>query len=222
MGQCFGKKSEPVQTPQDRDREPRHEREVAAPAKSRESKSPKSTKPSVADQAKKSTKSEPKEGGRDVDAEERLHQETDELYQKHEAIIKQHADERARCFDESQKAFKAGDKARAKELSDQGKAAGAAMEKAREEQGAALFRMRNSKLEKNTIDLHGLQLEFAMRKVESFLDKQAKPGAELLIITGAGNHSADKAKIKPAVHKTLKERKLKYEEVNNGSVKVSC
>mmetsp|Transcript_14740 Transcript_14740/g.37491 ORF Transcript_14740/g.37491 Transcript_14740/m.37491 type:complete len:97 (+) Transcript_14740:214-504(+) len=96
------------------------------------------------------------------------------------------------------------------------------MEKAREEQGAALFRMRNSKLEKNTIDLHGLQLEFAMRKVESFLDKQAKPGAELLIITGAGNHSADKAKIKPAVHKTLKERKLKYEEVNNGSVKVSC
>jgi Smr domain/Domain of unknown function (DUF1771) len=123
---------------------------------------------------------------------------------------------------ESQKAFKAGDKGRAKELSEQGKAAGARMEKARDDQGNALFKMRNSKLDKHTIDLHGLQLEFAKGKLEAFLDKQAKSDAELLIITGAGNHSADKAKIKPEVHRMLKERKLKYEEVNNGSVRVTC
>jgi ferredoxin len=84
MGQCFAKgdkKSAPA------------EKEANKKVHQKEARS---SKPRAADQAKQSTKKEKPSG---VAVEGQLHEDTATLYQKHETIIKKHADERARCFD---------------------------------------------------------------------------------------------------------------------------
>lgn len=63
-----------------------------------------------------------------------------------------------------------------------------------------IFQYRNSLVPANTIDLHGLQVEYAIERFRAFLDKCKKNHVTpFIVITGAGNHSADKAQIKPKV-----------------------
>jgi DNA-nicking Smr family endonuclease len=72
------------------------------------------------------------------------------------------------------------------------------------------------------MDLHGQLVAEAMQFVEKRIEKLKGTGATLDIITGAGNHSDEKgAKIKPAVVKYLGEQALKYEEINNGTLRVT-
>lgn len=157
-------------------------------------------------------------------SEEAIHQETDRIYKEMMEEVDKHAKARGECFDKSKEAFANGDKALAKQLSDQGKAEGALMEEAREKGHERIFAYRNSHLKPSEIDLHGLQLEFAMKKAEQFVDNaKAKGISPILIITGAGNHSAkDKGPlIKPEVQKMVKSKGYAFEEVNNGSISVT-
>lgn len=84
-----------------------------------------------------------------------------------------------------------------------------------------IFEYRQSLVDSETIDLHGLQVEFAMEKVQEFVGqmKQSKT-SPFTIITGAGNHSKDKALIKPKVQDYVKEQGCTFEEINNGSISV--
>ena len=80
----------------------------------------------------------------------------------------------------------------------------------------------NAKHDDNTIDLHGQLVAEALQFVVERVEKLKGTGASLDIITGAGNHSDEKgAKIKPAVVKYLGEQLLNYEEINNGTLRVS-
>lgn len=123
----------------------------------------------------------------------------------------EHAQKRGELLSQSQAAWNSGDKAAAKVLSEQGKAEGAAMEKANAEAAELYFNDNNKKHDEGTIDLHGLYVEEAIDRLEQRLTSCQKNGrAQLIIIFGKGNHSKDGVrKIKPAVEKIMAQYKLR-------------
>ncbi|KAI9068060.1 DUF1771-domain-containing protein [Trametes sanguinea] len=76
-------------------------------------------------------------------------------------------DEMARCFDEAHRAYESGDGARAKELSNKGKAAQQEMERLNEQAAEWIFRENNTDSGPGEVDLHGLYVKEAIR----FTDK---------------------------------------------------
>jgi Domain of unknown function (DUF1771) len=152
--------------------------------------------------------------------QEQQHNETDADYRKYHAKADAHAKRRAELFEEANAAHKAGDGARAKKLSEQAKSEGELMEKANREASDKTFANRNRDNAKDTIDLHGQQLKPALAIIERHLDA-GKKGQTLTVIYGAGNHSAGAAKIKNGALKMFRQRKLKFEELNNGSAKIT-
>eukprot|EP00008_Paramoeba_atlantica_P010161 CAMPEP_0201489520 /NCGR_PEP_ID=MMETSP0151_2-20130828/22854_1 /ASSEMBLY_ACC=CAM_ASM_000257 /TAXON_ID=200890 /ORGANISM="Paramoeba atlantica, Strain 621/1 / CCAP 1560/9" /LENGTH=241 /DNA_ID=CAMNT_0047875139 /DNA_START=20 /DNA_END=742 /DNA_ORIENTATION=- len=155
---------------------------------------------------KKEDKKREKEYEKKKEGEEKVSQATGAKYQKEQKKVDALCAERAELFEKAEKAFKSGDKATAKELSAKGNALAPKIEEAKERAGNVLFSDRNPKgVSGKNIDLHGLQVEFAMKKVEEFLSKAKKKNLkDAEIITGAGNHSTGgNAKIKPEVEKYL-------------------
>jgi DNA-nicking Smr family endonuclease len=71
-----------------------------------------------------------------------------------------------------------------------------------------------------TIDLHGLYVEEAVGFVKERLESLKNSGKTLSIITGAGNHSKDKALIKPKIFDMIKQFGYTYTEVNEGTIDV--
>jgi DNA-nicking Smr family endonuclease len=123
-----------------------------------------------------------------------------------------HAENRARLFNESQKAFNSGDKAGAKRLSDEAKAEGSHMDRCNQEAANIYFNGNNRDrgLGLDTIDLHGLFVEEAIERVERRLkEARAAKLTRLVVITGRGNHSPDHIpKIKPALEKLVRQERL--------------
>lgn len=74
------------------------------------------------------------------------------------AEAQKYAEERGELLGESKKAFESGDKAKAKELSEKGKAAGKKMEEANKKAAAVILKHRNDGHGENYLDLHGLYL----------------------------------------------------------------
>ncbi|KAF6212333.1 hypothetical protein GE061_012855 [Apolygus lucorum] len=77
-----------------------------------------------------------------------------------------------------------------------------------------------------TLDLHFLSVSDAVHVLDLFLDEGIRRLStrkrEIFIITGRGLHSADgKSKIKPAIKQRLKQRGLKFNEVNPGMLKTA-
>ena len=71
------------------------------------------------------------------------------------------------------------------------------------------------------MDFHGLRKAEAIAVLEKRLDKLLgkKAKGELELIPGAGNHSGGGgAVLKPAIVKVLREKKIKFEEKNKGSI----
>mmetsp|Transcript_11625 Transcript_11625/g.17615 ORF Transcript_11625/g.17615 Transcript_11625/m.17615 type:complete len:251 (-) Transcript_11625:75-827(-) len=175
------------------------------------------------DKKKKDEKRE-KEHKKKKEGEEKQSQKTGKKYDKEQEKVDKLAAERAKYFEMSKKAYDAGDKEKAKEYSDKGKEITTKMEKAKQEGNDKLFKSRNSKgLNSPTIDLHGLQVEYAIAKLDEYLAHSKKKGLkEVEVITGAGNHSGPEgAKIKPEVEKHLKSKKYKFAAEKNGSYKVT-
>eukprot|EP01090_Pellita_catalonica_P001693 TRINITY_DN1144_c0_g2_i1.p1 TRINITY_DN1144_c0_g2~~TRINITY_DN1144_c0_g2_i1.p1 ORF type:complete len:180 (+),score=38.45 TRINITY_DN1144_c0_g2_i1:36-542(+) len=132
---------------------------------------------------------------------------------------------RNQAYADSQAAYKRGDKALAKELSDKGKQYQKDMEDAHRKAANAIFKSKNSDRGVGEIDLHGLRKEEAIERLEKRLKKcELMRQRKLVIITGKGIHSNKKkgAVIKPVVKKYLAQKKYEYtiKDRNDGCIVV--
>eukprot|EP01133_Synstelium_polycarpum_P015077 gene15077-17849_t len=154
---------------------------------------------------------------------EEVSQKINAVYKKSQAEVDAIATKRSQLFDQAEKEYNSGNKDRARELREQAKEQTSAMEAAQKKATRTIFNYTNEKLDKFTIDLHGLKAKDAIEMLDERLGElKGQTGKQFTIITGAGNHSDDSGpKIKPLVHQTLKDRSIKYSEVNNGSIQIT-
>jgi DNA-nicking Smr family endonuclease len=122
-----------------------------------------------------------------------------------------HAKRRGELLAQSQAAWNAGDKAAAKKLSEEGKAAGAAMDAANARAAEAYFAANNRGKPLTEIDLHGLHVSEALDRVEQRLKQcEARGEKQLIVIVGRGNHSAGGVqKVKPAMEQLIQRHRLR-------------
>ncbi|MFK7822517.1 MAG: DUF1771 domain-containing protein [Oligoflexales bacterium] len=129
-------------------------------------------------------------------------------------LANQFTAKRHECFQESQEAFKSGDKAKAFALSQEGKEWGMKLEEMNALVVKSILEPQQS-IKTGIIDLHGLFVKEAEVAVRGFLDHHLGSQKKnfLEIITGAGNNSTIKNQpvIRPAIEKILRQRSLKYE-----------
>ena len=136
------------------------------------------------------------------------------------------AEARHALMTKASEAFEAGDKAKAKELSEQGKEAGKKMEDANARAAEVILQHRNGEYPENYLDLHGLYLEEALTAFRDRLSQLQATNTDdsdeivFEVIPGAGNHSKNKAIIKPKIIEELQGLNLYFEEKNAGSLLV--
>ncbi|KAI0318319.1 hypothetical protein OF83DRAFT_37123 [Amylostereum chailletii] len=104
-------------------------------------------------------------------------------------------DAMGRAFDESQQAYKRGDRARAKELSEEGKRHQRQMESLHAQASAWIYRANNEDSRPGEIDLHGLYVKEAIE----YTDRAIQEGLH------SQNHVA---KIKPAIEQLMQKHRL--------------
>jgi hypothetical protein len=123
----------------------------------------------------------------------------------------QHAQKRGELLGQSQAAYQRGDKALAKQLSEQGKAEGRLMEQCNAAAAEAYFAENNRNHDRYTMDLHGLHVDEAIAKVEARLAEcQRSRQDHLVVVFGRGNHSKDHVqKLKPAMERLIAEHHLR-------------
>lgn len=131
-------------------------------------------------------------------------------------------DEMARNFDAAHEAYASGDGARAKELSNAGKAAQREMDRLNEEAAEWIFRENNTDSGPGEVDLHGLYVKEAIRFTDkSITEARARGDSQIRFIVGKGLHSANHvAKIKPAIEELIQKNGLvaELDEHNAGVV----
>eukprot|EP01095_Lingulamoeba_sp_RSL-Kostka_P009043 TRINITY_DN308_c0_g2_i1.p1 TRINITY_DN308_c0_g2~~TRINITY_DN308_c0_g2_i1.p1 ORF type:complete len:391 (+),score=155.55 TRINITY_DN308_c0_g2_i1:31-1203(+) len=136
-------------------------------------------------------------------------EKTDEYYNKYRKDMEKHVQARNRLFKEAEEAFKRGDGALAKELSEQAKNEDKLFQKARLDSALKIFKAQNKGRSKSEIDLHGLQVDEALFVVDNYLNKKKTP--TLTIITGKGLHSeGHKFKIGPALEEHLNQKNIPF------------
>lgn len=123
----------------------------------------------------------------------------------------------------SQAAYKAGNGALAKELSNKAKAIHSHVEHHNREAARLHYDHNNANLPDDTIDLHGLFVKEAIQKVEAAVSRARKEKRTgLTVIVGAGNHSVDGVqRIRPAVEKWCRDRGHAYTAINQGCLSIS-
>ncbi|KAJ5359596.1 uncharacterized protein N7496_012009 [Penicillium cataractarum] len=152
--------------------------------------------------------------------------DAEQEYDRLRDLARQEASKRGDCFSRSKEAYSNGDGARAKQLSEQGKAHGRKMEEYNKQASEFIFRENNANghVEADTIDLHGQFVEEAEEILEERI-KYAKAHGQnhLHVIVGKGNHSAGHIqKIKPRVEQVCQELGLQYAtEENAGRIYVN-
>ncbi|KZV74399.1 DUF1771-domain-containing protein [Peniophora sp. CONT] len=119
-------------------------------------------------------------------------------------------DAMARAFDASHKAYESGEKARAKELSNEGHAHQAEMEKLNREASEWIFRENNTDSQPGEIDLHGLFVKESIEYTDrAIVEAQQRGDSEIQLIVGKGIHSqGGHAKIKPAIEELMHKHNL--------------
>ncbi|KAI0051225.1 DUF1771-domain-containing protein [Auriscalpium vulgare] len=119
-------------------------------------------------------------------------------------------DAMGRAFDESHTAYERGDGARAKELSNEGKAHQREMERLNAEASEWIFRENNTDSGPGEVDLHGLYVKEAITYTDRAIQEARQRGeSELHLIVGKGLHSANhNAKIKPAIEELMLKHNL--------------
>ena len=133
-----------------------------------------------------------------------------------------YSEKRSNCLQQSQEAYTNGDKAKAKQLSNEGKKWGKQMEDANA-RAARLILEPQDIFRTGCIDLHGLFVQEAIEASNDFLNywsDKRKNRDYVVIITGAGHHSHKKGVplIRPKIEDILRQRKLDYEPINgNGA-----
>ncbi|GAQ41825.1 NEDD4-binding protein 2 [Aspergillus tubingensis] len=153
-------------------------------------------------------------------------QDAEAEYDRLRNLARQEASKRNSCFQRSQEAYSSGDGAKAKELSEQGKAHGRKMEEYNKQASEFIFRENNAngRVAADTIDLHGQFVEEAEEILEERIKYAKAHGQDHLhVIVGKGNHSANHIqKIKPRVEQVCQELGLQYAtEENAGRIYVN-
>ncbi|KAG0091863.1 hypothetical protein BGZ92_011526 [Podila epicladia] len=118
---------------------------------------------------------------------------------------------RGQCFEQSRAAYQAGNGAKAKELSNQGKEYGKEMDRYNKIARDMIFNANNSHRPRHELDLHGLKvseaLEITRERLRMFIKNKE---SHIVIIVGQGNNSMNKiAKIKPAVAQLVQDFHVK-------------
>jgi len=126
----------------------------------------------------------------------------------------------ARCFEESHAAYARGDGARAKELSNEGKAHQREMERLNAQASEWIFTENNKSCTPGEVDLHGLYVKEAIMFADRVIqDAKQRGDPELRLIVGKGLHSPHGvAKLKPAVEDLMQKHGLvaELDERNEG------
>ncbi|TBU29614.1 hypothetical protein BD311DRAFT_777500 [Dichomitus squalens] len=127
-------------------------------------------------------------------------------------------DEMARNFEAAHQAYESGDGARAKELSNAGKAAQGEMERLNEEAAEWIFKGEQNN--PGEVDLHGLYVKEAIRFTDkSIVEARSRGDRQLRLIVGKGLHSTNHvAKLKPAIEELIQKHGLvaELDEHNSG------
>lgn len=116
----------------------------------------------------------------------------------------------ARAFEESHSAYAGGDGARAKELSNEGKAHQRRMEELNKKAADWIYVENNKDSQPGEVDLHGLYVKEAIERTESAIEDAKRRGDhEVHLIVGKGLHSqGNAAKIKPAIEQLMVKHNL--------------
>jgi len=156
------------------------------------------------------------------DAEEAEAQERDKVYQEKMAEVDKQHNLMVECLDAASKANHEKDFAKMKELRAQAEEHKRLKEEAKNAGLQFMFDRANKNSDGTWVDLHGLQVEFALLKTSEFLDQAMDDGkADAKVIWGAGHHSGPGGPlIKPKIQDLLKKYGLTYEEVNDGEATV--
>ncbi|KAJ1302377.1 hypothetical protein OPQ81_001189 [Rhizoctonia solani] len=140
----------------------------------------------------------------------------DPHYEQLRARARQAGDSMSKSFEESQKAYKSGERAKAKQLAEAGKRYQAEMQRLNAE-------AKLNSGDRDGLDLHGLHVNEAVKRTESAIrDAQKRGDEELRIIVGRGSHSeGQRAKIKPAIEELLSKKHLhSWTDTRNAGVLV--
>jgi len=114
------------------------------------------------------------------------------------------------CFEESKRVYAAGDGARAKALSNEGKEHKAEMEGLNAEASAWIYAKNNEDSGPGEIDLHGLYVKEAIDYTDRAIEAAKRRGDTTLnVIVGKGLHSSGGvAKLKPAIEALMQKHNL--------------
>ncbi|KAI9284793.1 hypothetical protein BC943DRAFT_267712, partial [Umbelopsis sp. AD052] len=125
----------------------------------------------------------------------------DPEYSRLRGLAHQEAMTRNDCYERSQQAYKGGDGAQAKELSNQGHEHDRLMKQYNKQAADFVFEKKNRGRAPDEVDLHGLFVQEATERADEAIARCQREGRDhLTIIVGQGNHSIDHiAKLKPAI-----------------------
>ncbi|KAI1310971.1 hypothetical protein F5Y03DRAFT_344611 [Xylaria venustula] len=147
---------------------------------------------------------------------------------KYETLIQKgrdEADKRETCMKRAHEAYERGDGAAAKQLSNEGKRHAAKADHYFSQANDTIFRANNPEsAPPDTIDLHGLFVAEAEKRVQARIRKDQQDGkTHLHVIVGKGIHSTNHVqKIKPAIEKLCQDLGLQYAtEENEGRLYVN-
>ncbi|SJL14352.1 uncharacterized protein ARMOST_17808 [Armillaria ostoyae] len=116
-------------------------------------------------------------------------------------------DEMARCFSESHEAYNRGDRAAAKDLSNQGKNHKQKMEQLHKEASKWIYLENNRDRKPGEIDLHGLYVKEAIAYTDTALaEAKLRGDSEIRLIVGKGSHSeGGVAKVRLAIEELMRK-----------------
>ncbi|KAI4528627.1 DUF1771-domain-containing protein [Schizophyllum commune Loenen D] len=136
--------------------------------------------------------------------------QSDPYYLDLRARANKEGDAMARAFDESHAAYTSGNGARAKELSNEGKAHQRQMEEFNKKAADWIFVGAWLDSKPGEVDLHGLYVKEAVERTEVAIEDAKRRGdREIHLIVGKGLHSNGKAaKIKPAIEQLMAKHNL--------------
>ncbi|KFD69144.1 hypothetical protein M514_02977, partial [Trichuris suis] len=130
-----------------------------------------------------------------------------------------HKSEREYNFKKAQDAYRMGMKSAAYHYAQQGHLHDRKCKDANRLAANAILEYRRSLHPPTTVDLHGLYVPEALAAVSELLSN-AGSNQTLKLITGKGSHSNDGPKIRPAVVKYLRQKKLEFSESTPGVIVV--
>lgn len=155
-------------------------------------------------------------------------EETREQYEEAREKASEFARQRNALFEQATKAYMAGDKAKAKELSRKGHEQAQLMWEAHEEAASTIFSQRNRQLQNGggppCIDLHGLhprEAEEALRRELKETWRRLGAGCSVQVVVGAGKHNKKgKASVPKAAKEFLSSRNITFSEPVPGTLQL--